>query len=63
MFGFYAVVGKSSAVLGPIVFGTVSHALGGNQRAAVLAVGAFFVLGLVLLQRVTDQLTAASPRA
>ena len=52
MFGFYAVVGKSSAVLGPIVFGTVSHALGGNQRAAVLAVGVFFVVGLVLLQRV-----------
>lgn len=60
MFGFYAVVGKSSAILGPIVFGTVSHALGGNQRAAVLAVGAFFVLGLLLLQRVRD-LPAASP--
>jgi uncharacterized membrane protein YedE/YeeE len=34
------------------VFGTVSRALGGNQRAAVLAVGAFFVVGLALLQRV-----------
>lgn len=61
MFGFYAVVGKSSAVLGPIVFGTVSHALGGNQRAAVLAVGAFFVLGLLLLQRVARRPIAASP--
>jgi len=63
MFGFYAVVGKSSAVLGPIVFGTVSHALGGNQRAAVIAVGAFFVVGLVLLQRVSRLPTAASPPA
>ncbi len=63
MFGFYAVVGKSSAILGPIVFGTVSHALGGNQRAAVLAVGGFFVLGLVLLQRVARHPTAASPPA
>lgn len=65
MFGFYAVVGKSSAILGPIVFGTVSHALGGNQRAAVLAVGAFFVVGLVLLQRVrpTGATTGASPPA
>jgi UMF1 family MFS transporter len=63
MFGFYAVVGKSSAVLGPIVFGTVSHALGGNQRAAVLAVGAFFVLGLLLLQRVAHRPIAASPPA
>jgi UMF1 family MFS transporter len=63
MFGFYAVVGKSSAILGPIVFGTVSHALGGNQRAAVLAVGVFFVVGLVLLQRVrpASPVTGASP--
>jgi MFS transporter, UMF1 family len=52
MFGFYAFCGRSSAVLGPLVFGGVSHALGGNQRAAVLAVGAFFVVGLLLLQRV-----------
>lgn len=63
MFGFYAVVGKSSAILGPIVFGTVSHALGGNQRAAVLAVGGFFVLGLVLLQRVSRAATGGSPPA
>jgi MFS transporter, UMF1 family len=63
MFGFYAVVGKSSAVLGPIVFGTVSHALGGNQRAAVIAIGAFFVVGLGLLQRVTPRPTAAPPPA
>lgn len=63
MFGFYAVVGKSSAILGPIVFGTVSHALGGNQRAAVLAVGTFFVLGLVLLQRVSRAAIGASPPA
>jgi UMF1 family MFS transporter len=52
LFGFYAFCGKSSSVLGPIVFGTVSHALGGDQRVAILAVGAFFVVGLVLLQRV-----------
>lgn len=60
LFGFYAVVGKSSAILGPLVFGTVSHALGGNQRAAVLAVGAFFVVGLALLQRVPRPPTGAS---
>jgi MFS transporter, UMF1 family len=52
MFGFYAFCGKSSSVLGPLVFGGVSHALGGNQRAAVLAVGSFFLVGLFLLQRV-----------
>jgi UMF1 family MFS transporter len=52
-FGFYALVGKTGAVLGPFVFGAVSHAMGGNQRAAILAVGAFFVVGLILLSRVS----------
>ncbi len=52
MFGFYAFCGRSSSVLGPLVFGAVSFALGGNQRAAVLSVAAFFVVGMALLQRV-----------
>ena len=52
-FGFYALVGKTGAVLGPFVFGAVSRAMGGNQRAAILVVGAFFVAGLALLSRVT----------
>jgi len=59
MFGFYAFCGKSSSVLGPLVFGAVSYLLGGNQRAAVAAVGVFFAVGLVLLQRVKP----VSPRA
>lgn len=51
LFGFYALCGKSSSILGPLVFGAVSY-LAGNQRAAVAAVGVFFVVGLLLLQRV-----------
>lgn len=51
MFGFYAFCGKSSSVLGPLVFGTVSYGTG-NQRLAVLSIAAFFLIGLVLLQRV-----------
>lgn len=54
LFGFYAFCGKSSSIIGPFVFGTVSHALGGNQRVAVVAVGSFFLIGLILLQRVRD---------
>ena len=54
MFGFYAFCGKSSSILGPIVFGTVSRATGGNQRLAVLAIAAFFLVGGILLQRVRD---------
>jgi len=51
-FGFYQLVGKTGAILGPLVFGGVSWALGGNQRAAIVAVGLFFVVGFVLLGRV-----------
>ena len=51
-FGFYALVGKTGAVLGPLVFGGVSWTLAGDQRAAIAAVGLFFVGGLVLLARV-----------
>lgn len=59
MFGFYAFCGKSSSVFGPFIFGQISFATGGNQRLAVLAVGAFFLVGLVLLQQV--QVPAATP--
>lgn len=52
MFGFYALCGKSSSILGPLLFGTISAAMGGNQRVAILAVSLFFLVGVVLLQRV-----------
>lgn len=52
-FGFYSLVGKTGAVMGPLVFGGVSFLLAGNQRAAILAVGSFFVIGLALLSRVS----------
>jgi UMF1 family MFS transporter len=53
MFGFYAFCGKSSSILGPIVFGTVA-ALSGSQRWAVLVLIVFFVVGGLLLRRVRD---------
>jgi UMF1 family MFS transporter len=51
MFGFYTLCGKSAAIMGPLVFGGISHAAGGNQRRGILAIGSFFVIGLVLLSR------------
>ncbi|HCX90581.1 MAG: MFS transporter [Deltaproteobacteria bacterium CG12_big_fil_rev_8_21_14_0_65_43_10] len=53
-FGFYGISGKFSAVLGPFVFGVIS-AWTGSQRIAILAVISFFVLGLILLQRVDEE--------
>jgi UMF1 family MFS transporter len=52
IFGFYALCGKSSAILGPLILGSISHALGGNQRVALMSLALFFLSGLVLLQRV-----------
>lgn len=50
-YGFMAFAGKGSAVLGPIVFGFASDFFD-SQRVAVLTIGIFFVLGLLLLLRV-----------
>jgi UMF1 family MFS transporter len=49
IFGFYTLCGKSAAIMGPLVFGSISHAAGGNQRLGILAIGAFFAIGLAVL--------------
>ena len=54
IFGFYALCGKSSSVIGPLLFGGVTYLAGGNQRPGFLVLTALFVIGLVLLQRVRD---------
>jgi UMF1 family MFS transporter len=52
-FGFYSFFGKSSAVIGPLVFGLVSF-ISGNQRLAIISIGFFFIIGLLILFRVKD---------
>jgi len=61
LFGFYSLCGKTAAIMGPIIFGAVSRATGGNQRLAILAVGVMFVIGLGLLSRVRAGGPAAAP--
>lgn len=63
MFGFYALCGKSSSIIGPIVFGTTVDLAGGNQRPAFLAIAVLFVIGFVLLQRVSDPKAARGAAA
>jgi len=53
-YGFLGVAGKDLAFVGPIVFGTLSERTG-SQRPAILAVGAFFVVGMILLSFVNEQ--------
>lgn len=50
-FGFYSLVGKTGAVMGPMVFGGVSWMMAGDQRTAIISIGMFFVVGLILLRR------------
>ena len=50
-FGIYALVGKSSAIIGPLVFGYISSTFK-SQRPAILAVSLFFIAGLVMVIRV-----------
>jgi UMF1 family MFS transporter len=50
-FGVYALVGKSSAIIGPLVFGQVSAAFG-SQRPAILSIAAFFIIGFLVLRQV-----------
>lgn len=52
-FGFYSFFGKSSAILGPLVFGYVSF-ITGTQRLAILTIGIFFVAGIIVLNKVKD---------
>ena len=63
MFGFYALCGRSSSVLGPLLFGWVVLKAGGNQRPGFLVLTALFLIGLVLLQRVRDPKAPAAKGA
>ncbi|MGD9487086.1 MAG: MFS transporter [Calditrichaceae bacterium] len=55
-YGFYALTGKFSSILGPLLFGIISTTTG-SQRIAVLSVLLFFVAGFALFQRVDEKVT------
>lgn len=50
-FGVYSLVGKTSAIVGPLIFGTVSSMMR-SQRPAVAAISILFITGFVILQAV-----------
>ena len=56
-FGFFSFFGKSSAILGPFVFGLVSY-FTGSQRFAIASIGIFFLIGLAILNFVDDNYVA-----
>jgi len=50
-FGVYSLMGKSSAIIGPLIFGYLSAGFG-SQRPAILSIASFFLAGLIILRYV-----------
>ena len=48
-FGLWGLAVKAASIFGPLTYGAVTWIFSGNHRLALLAVGAYFVVGLVLL--------------
>ncbi len=48
-FGLWGLAVKAASIFGPLTYGTVTWIFEGNHRLGILAVGAYFVVGLVLL--------------
>ena len=61
-FGFYNMLGKFAAVLGPVLIG-VAGALSGSPRLAILAILVLFIAGALLLSLVQERDRARSPQA
>jgi UMF1 family MFS transporter len=50
-FGFFNIMGKFSAILGPVLFAAVGR-LFGQSRYSIISLIVFFIVGIVLLTRV-----------
>jgi MFS transporter, UMF1 family len=48
-FGLWGLAVKAASIFGPLTYGIVTWLFEGNHRLGILAVGAYFVIGLVLL--------------
>jgi UMF1 family MFS transporter len=54
-FGLWGLAVKLSSIVGPLTYGVVTWVSGGDHRLAMLATGAFFVVGLLILAGVDVQ--------
>jgi UMF1 family MFS transporter len=48
-FGLWGLAVKAASIFGPLTYGAVTWIFEGNHRLGILAVGAYFVIGLILL--------------
>ncbi|MGB6121053.1 MAG: MFS transporter, partial [Bacteroidota bacterium] len=52
-FGFYNMLGKFAAIIGPVLMGTVSR-LSGSPRIGIVSIAVLFVIGALVLLRVQE---------
>jgi len=48
-FGLWGLAVKAASIFGPITYGAVTWIFPGDHRLAILSVGAYFIVGLILL--------------
>jgi UMF1 family MFS transporter len=48
-FGLWGLAVKAASIFGPLTYGVVTWVFEGDHRLGILAVGAYFVVGLALL--------------
>jgi UMF1 family MFS transporter len=53
-FGFFNIMGKFSAILGPVLFAMIGRMFG-QSRYSIVSLIVFFVVGIVLLTRVDEE--------
>lgn len=58
-FGFYNMLGKFAAIIGPMLTGVVSLVTG-SQRLGIVSLLLLFIAGIVLLMRVPAETRAAA---
>jgi MFS transporter, UMF1 family len=61
-FGLWGLAVKLSSIFGPVTYGAVSWLTGGDHRLAMLAIGAYFIIGLALLAGIDVRRADTRPR-
>ena len=51
-FGLWGLATKAASIFGPLTYGLVTWIFAGNHRLAILATGAYFIVGLLLLWKI-----------
>jgi len=54
-YGLWTFAIRLSSIIGPLTYGAITWATGGNQRMAIMSTALMFVVGLVLLLKVDVQ--------